>query len=131
MTRAKFLSLVRTELRALKNNATKKELKKLKIDKIIVDEWKSCIYGQMTGDCDSNRAKELTEKAYEGLHDWKRIAIDDEEAYCEFTPLEVWLYEFQDSDYKNVKPKNLINVIKYLKGEISQIKSLNHNGNTC
>lgn len=121
---------MRTELRALKNNATKKELKKLKIDKIIVDEWKSCIYGQMTGDCDSIRARELTEKTYEGISRWKKINIDDKDLYCDFTPLEVWLYELKDSDYKQTKPENLINVIKYLKGEISQIRSLNHNGNT-
>lgn len=51
--------LVIKEATRLKKHATKEELSKLDFDTLHPDHWQRCIYGQMTGDCFSQRAYEL------------------------------------------------------------------------
>lgn len=58
-TEEQFLEDVKAEAIALKQHATKKELNKLSIDYLRPRNYKSCIYGQMTGDCFSPRASSL------------------------------------------------------------------------
>ncbi len=57
--RINFLKDVKHEIDALKANATKDELAQLDIDTFNYRTQSSCIYGQLTGNCESNRAKEL------------------------------------------------------------------------
>lgn len=52
-------ALVKKEAANLKKNATKEELAKLDFDRLDGDSPYSCMYGQMTGHCYSNRASEL------------------------------------------------------------------------
>ena len=53
---------VKRELKAIKTNATKKEINKLNLSKFSPLFSDTCIYGQMTGFCCSDRAKELYPK---------------------------------------------------------------------
>lgn len=62
MTKKYFIQQAIKELRALKNNATKKELNKINFDEFDPNQTRQCIYGQMTGDCRNHRAKSLIEK---------------------------------------------------------------------
>lgn len=50
---------VRKEAEALRVHATKRELGRLNFQELDVLSKRSCIYGQMTGDCFSNRAANL------------------------------------------------------------------------
>lgn len=54
-----FLEDVRQEAQALRENATKEELAKLNFDKLRPSRPSGCIYGLMTGHCDSRRGTEL------------------------------------------------------------------------
>jgi hypothetical protein len=51
--------LAKEEAKKLKKFATKQEINKLNITTFDPKHFKSCIYGQMTGDCYSERADEL------------------------------------------------------------------------
>jgi hypothetical protein len=59
ISREQFLQDVRTEVESLKANATQEEVGKLDIETFDPDSQKFCIYGQMTGNCSSKRAKQL------------------------------------------------------------------------
>lgn len=63
MKKQDFLSAVEHEVRSLKEHATESELKNLNFDTLNYDDMEQCIYGQMTGDCSSVRAKELMDKS--------------------------------------------------------------------
>lgn len=55
----KFLSDVVAEAVNIKQNASTEEISKLDLNTIDPESYHSCIYGQMTGNCTSNRAHEL------------------------------------------------------------------------
>lgn len=59
MERSELVKLVKSELKNLRKNATQEELIKLGKNRINPDNRYMCIYGQMTGDCCSDRAIEL------------------------------------------------------------------------
>lgn len=63
ITREQFLQDVRTEVESLKVHATKSEISELNIKTFNPMKKHLCIYGQMTGSCESKRAKELMDKA--------------------------------------------------------------------
>lgn len=54
-----FLEDVRKEVDAVKLNATPNEIARLEFKKLEPTSFTRCIYGQMTGDCQSLRASEL------------------------------------------------------------------------
>lgn len=54
-----FLEDVKKEARALRENATKEEIGLLDREEFDPSDLNNCIYGQMTGDCQSERAAEL------------------------------------------------------------------------
>ena|SRR5688572_14020838 len=58
-TKKQFIEDVKTEARALRKHATKKELEKLDFESFNPKDEHQCVYGQMTGDCSSNRAHAL------------------------------------------------------------------------
>lgn len=58
-TKAQFLKDVAAEAKALKKNATKKELEKLNFYTLNANHSEKCIYGQQTGNCRSKRAVKL------------------------------------------------------------------------
>lgn len=58
-----FLKEVEHEILMLKKHATKSEIEALNIEKFDYRRPTQCIYGQMTGNCESYRAKALMDKA--------------------------------------------------------------------
>lgn len=58
-SKKQFLQDVSSEASLLKNYATEEEVAKLDFDRLRFDNRRSCIYGQMTGDCRSIRAQIL------------------------------------------------------------------------
>lgn len=62
ITKAQFLEDVRAEVVALRENATKEELSELSVGLLSSNDTRKCIYGQMTGDCYSERADALLDK---------------------------------------------------------------------
>ncbi len=63
MKKSEFLKDVLHEINMLKTNATKTELERLDFDDFSPSRRDGCIYGQMTGNCNSKRAKELMDKS--------------------------------------------------------------------
>jgi len=59
ITKKQFLSGVRHEIDMLKLHADPIEKAKLDFNDFDPNSMRSCIYGQMTGDCNSERAKKL------------------------------------------------------------------------
>lgn len=119
MKKAEFLQMVKNELDTIKAKATKEEIGRLDFSKFEHYSGYDCIYGQMTGLCNSKRAKELMPKVFNDIVSW-----DNYERYVSFskqlmkkgnnyTALEKYLYM--------VKAPMHEKIIKYLKGEISEI----------
>ena len=110
-----FIKEVRKEINTIKRLATKEEINKLDINTFNPLQTNNCIYGQMTGNCLSLRAKELYPKS---LHD----AVIPLELFGihkkgdKYTYLEEYLFHA----YKATK----VNIFKYLKGEVKKLKTL-------
>lgn len=62
ISKKEFLKDVEHEIKMLRQHATKNELENL-LDYIDGQSVSSCIYGQLTGSCESLRAKELMNKS--------------------------------------------------------------------
>lgn len=63
MKKQDFLNDVEYEVKMLKKHATEKELDKMDFNKLNSQHPEFCIYGQITGDCQSKRAKILMDKS--------------------------------------------------------------------
>lgn len=61
--KSEFLEDVRHEIEMLREHASLKEIAKLNLSKFNAMNREECIYGQMTGSCESSRAKTLMSKA--------------------------------------------------------------------
>ena len=122
MKKSEFLKEVQIELDTIKQKATKKEISKLNFDNFRHYSRGYCIYGQMTGDCNSNRAKELYKKNYCSI---PISSYTPFKLHCFvlgdiYTPLEKYLYMVATEDgNKSYKHKE---IISYLKGEINKIE---------
>ncbi len=62
MKKSEFLADVAHEIQSLKTNATSEELARLNVKKFNPVLPETCIYGQLTRDCASMRARELMDK---------------------------------------------------------------------
>lgn len=110
-TKKQFLEDVAKEARALRKHATKKELELLNFETFDGGDVKKCIYGQMTGDCDSDRASELIQLCapiyFEGSSGgYKTNSVFE---IFRYSPIERYV-----AQYVSEKNKNLI---AFLKGE--------------
>ena len=72
MNRKEFFEEVVEEINTIIDKATDEELYKLDEDWLDAGDGERCIYGQMTGDCDSDRAKELMSKGFSSLWSFER-----------------------------------------------------------
>lgn len=117
MKKAEFLLEVKAELDNIKVNATKEEIGKLDMNTFIHTDYDACIYGQMTGYCSSNRAKEIYPKLYleigVGYSDYRPFTRQNMHIGSDFTPLEKYLYMVKKPMHKTI--------IAYLKGDIQEI----------
>lgn len=118
--------LVKNEAENLKLlHATKKELSLLSLERLSPNHRSKCIYGQMTGDCISDRAEELIIKCNTQVYvslgkDIRESTLSNipnghrfEMTFFYFTPIEKFLYVANDI--------NIGLLVKYLKGEISEL----------
>lgn len=62
MKKSEFVKEVEHEIKMLKIHATKRELNKLNFQEFSPNNREECIYGQISGQCNSERAKELMDK---------------------------------------------------------------------
>lgn len=101
-TKKQFLEDVAKEAKALKEHATPEELAKLDFRKLDPHSSYSCIYGQMTGSCVSERANELISNCAKTLIDFEaygRWDVDDAvEAATAVAPTKSILYHNRDKD---------------------------------
>ena len=118
--------LVTEEATNLRKFTTKTELKQLSFDKLDTQSRVACIYGQLTGNCDSSRARELMNKSctrvYERGRHWGftikdstvngSITKEMPRTYF-FSPIEVFI-----DQPRNKKNGNNEQLIKFIKGEI-------------
>ena len=128
MTKRKqiMFKLVKEEADNLKNNLTL--IERLKLSLTLLDPCSStqCIYGQLTGDCDSDRAIELIKtccsRAYGFLFD---ITMKDSPVIGSpkklsrgnfWSPIEVFIVQDENQDNGNNEQ-----LVKYLKGEINTL----------
>jgi hypothetical protein len=112
-----FLKMVRVEATHLRNNATKEEKSNLDFDSIMPTYADQCIYGQMTGNCNSDRAKELYPKIFDvdvlsnnsvqKAAETSRTLEKEEDGFFYYTPIEVYI---------GAKDSNLAGLLKYIKG---------------
>jgi len=68
---------VKKEADLLRKNATKEELNKLDIETLDPELSSVCIYGQMTENCYSGRAKELMEACAVAVTDYGGLRLSD------------------------------------------------------
>jgi len=111
MKKKDFLQLVEAEALHLRNNATDKEKDNLDFDALYANSSTRCVYGQMTGTCDSDRAKELYPKTFYTLPmldaSFTQTKVRGFLASGErFTALEAYII------MKGAKKKSLLNYIK-------------------
>lgn len=128
MTRKQVMEqLVKKEAKNLKKNATLEEIKKLNFAQLFPQSVSYCVYGQLTGDCNSQRASELINKCcdrvYEALpytppKNTKLNGKPSGENRSEVNMIKYWspieVYIQQTGNQGNGNNEKLI---KYLKGE--------------
>ncbi len=103
----------------IKANATLEEIDKLNIGTFQYWDQDHCIYGQMTGKCNSPRAMKIMSKTYSTCAG--RIIGRNDQKFCDlnffnghnYTDLEKYIFV--------CKPETNVKIIKYLKGEIDSI----------
>lgn len=97
----------------LKQHATEVEKEKLTKKFFEPDNISRCIYGQMTGDCDSSRAVKLAKLcigkvSVAGLESKRISQTKPRSAYARYSPLEAYIYQYRGSGEK---------IIDFIKGE--------------
>lgn len=121
--------LVVEEATKLKNNISEEEKQKLSFQMLNHKSRVDCIYGQLTGNCDNDRARELMDKCC------TRVYSTGDEWFVEvetckingnltpkmrrelfFSPIEVFI-----SQKRNQKNGNNELLVNYIKGEIDEL----------
>lgn len=73
MNKSEFLQDVEAEIRNIKAIATKEELGRLNFETFKPEKPDQCIYGQLTHDCSSERAKEIMSASCKRVMDFNLI----------------------------------------------------------
>ena len=126
MKKSEFIQEVCNEINTIKERATKKEIGRLNFDKFEHANIEKCIYGQMTGDCGSERAKDLYMKSLDAVPKPNIYAKHDENGND--------VYKFKDLDLERgdyftylesylftCSRKTQKEIIEYLKGESTEL----------
>ena len=134
MTKRKklMIELVKDEAKKLKKIATKEELSKLDFNNLFPTSPSRCIYGQITGDCFSERAGELIIECAKRVYNYidhysilRDLPVNGKPKELEksynrgnfyFSPIEVFI----DQRDKNCYYNNKI-LVSYLRGEINRL----------
>lgn len=116
----------------LKKYATPEELDKLTLERLNPANVFNCIYGQMTGSCNSARALELIQKccpkAYQNSESDKLVSTDCDYPnsrifYYFWSPIEKFTYNIRYNLYDRNK---IVILIRFLKGQRKTIKFKKH-----
>lgn len=127
MKKKDFLLEVKKELDYIKLHATDEEKSKLDFSTFDHSFGTNCIYGQMTGKCDSRRARELYTKTFNRIGG-QNFSINPRLKFNEmlmvggdgYTALEKYLFLVATpNDNKSKKHKEIID---YIKGNLEEIK---------
>ncbi len=138
VSKKQFLADVKHEIDSLKANGTKEELSKLNLDIFDPDNANNCIYGQMTGDCESSRAKVLMDKSCvrqtkavnSGVRDFRNKTYSEasENINGQYEG-NTWIGSARTYTYLSVleayiclKNANISGIISYMKGEADDVK---------
>lgn len=113
MKKETFLKRVIEEIETIKLKATDKEKSKLDFASFDKSMPALCIYGQMTGDCFSDRAKELFPKEYANLIPSEAFKQNDFKKGNNYTYLEKYLFYCEKSEHKII--------IDYIKGASNEL----------
>ncbi len=122
MKKENFVKQVKRELDTIKKNATQTEIARLRVNTFNHRNPMLCIYGQMTGECTSKRAKEIRRKSFQNIggdsvfSNGEGVLVFDKQNFDKgnlFTPLEKYLYMVDFSKRKDT--------INYLKGKTTTI----------
>lgn len=129
MNKNKLYQLVKKEAENLKVHATQEEIAQLDLEYLEPNYKESCVYGLMTGHCESKRATELIvqccERVYKAeaarIHATMEVAILNGKPKIEtrvsyFSPIEVYIG--LPGQKVNGNNKNLID---FLKGETNTL----------
>lgn len=129
---AKLIELVKDEAIALRQHATPHELAMLDID-TLDNTPNDCIYGQMTGYCNSPRAVELIENCCSRVYESsdyrlngspkERTRSTDGGTIHYFSPIETMLAIADDKspDFDLRITENIENLVSYLRGETDEL----------
>lgn len=137
----RVLKDVTHEIEMLKKYATDEEKSFLEFGSFDPNNPNNCIYGQMTGDCESARAKELMDKACttvmdlgtEGVGQVVGVDIDSEEFSVngKYTG-QTWLREqagYRDYRYVSVLEAYIAtdgarvnHIMEYIRGEVNKLE---------
>ena len=122
MKKSKFLQLVKEELDNIKLNATQDEIDSLDFGAFSSEYSQYCIYGQMTGLCDSDRARELTPKGYltRNYELGGSFTAQGIVRGSLFTPMEIYLVMVSEEHSDRTEKHR--EIIDYLKGRQDSIK---------
>lgn len=124
----KLFELVIKEATDLKKYATKKQLSRLNIKTLNPDHTDLCIYGQMTGNCNSPEAQELILRCCERVYSTKNldsyliekarlsgkpVIVTTTRIYRYMSPIEIFISRY---------PKYNDELIQFLKGKREELK---------
>lgn len=133
-----LLDLVVKEATKLKKFATKKEISKLDITKLDGTHVNYCVYGQLTGDCFSNRAYNLIKKCATKVYEVSpyygidRCSLNGKPYEIEkpklrinhfISPIEQFLFKYkvEPISIKGTRSKYAKKLIAFLKGETDEL----------
>ena len=109
ISKEEFFKDVRHEIEMLRLHATDKEKENLNFFGFNPVRPRRCVYGQLTGDCQSKRAKELMDLACIRLMNFEKGVDDDDTNFDyessnfringSYEPTKTWLLEVNDNSY--------------------------------
>lgn len=126
--------LVIEEATNLRNKATSKELSKLDYENLAGESTTWCIYGQMTGNCESLRAfkliKKCAKKVYEVTNNINRfknlelngapkiVTYSSRNSYY-FSPIEIFVNKYKPKF--NSESRKIKKLVSFLKGDTQEL----------
>ena len=133
MEKKEFLAAVEKEIISIKENATTEEIEKLNFIHLDPLHPTSCIYGQMTGDCENLRSKDLMGKGCTLVFDSLTFDCFEDLILCahsrESNNSDDWSSKFRNAYYFSaletyiaLGDSNNKNVIAFLKGEVKELE---------
>lgn len=114
MRKALFLIAVRAEIKRIKRLATSEEIDRLDFSKFSHTNVMTCIYGQMTGHCYSDRARAIMPKSFNEISP----GFDDATKYKELTFKKGDDFTYMEKYLYICSPNTRKHIIDFLKGKV-------------